>query len=157
MHFHLRNSWHTDTKLHQCYAIILTVLLAAEVECTWELKMHRRTKFPCAWQLRPNISSEIIFKMSILINIIKGLRNYKNYCKILTLSNSDEIWESSPINQICSAYKMNSMLVLEHILDCTLRCFLVNNYMYCKKNTKENQKWTNLWKDTKILNMSPLL
>jgi hypothetical protein len=29
--------------------------------------------------------------MSILINIIKGLRNYKNYCKILTLSNSDDI------------------------------------------------------------------
>jgi hypothetical protein len=44
MHFHLRNIWHTDTKLHQCYAIILTVLLAAEVECTRELKMHRKTK-----------------------------------------------------------------------------------------------------------------
>ena len=51
---------------------------------------------------------------------------------------------------------MNSMLVLGHILACTLHCFWVNNsYVYCNNKAKENQKWSNLWKDKKITQHVP--
>ena len=51
---------------------------------------------------------------------------------------------------------MNSMLVLGHNLACTLHCFWVNNsYVYCNNKAKENQKWSNLWKDKKITQRVP--
>ena len=48
------------------------------------------------------------------------------------------------------------MLVLGHILACTLHCFWVNNnYVYCNNKAKENQKWSNLWKDKKNYSTCP--